>query len=201
MKQKLQFLLISICLITSATAQTKPHKSTGSVEQTSFGAEEKIRRRAKIPAAILKSLKTDERVKDCLAENDKSKGKFETWFSAAQVNLNGDAQSDFVVKPENACLFGANIVPFWVFRSGGGKYDLMVHAYSLSLEVLPIKTRGYRDIEIFAASATTGFGAKYKFDGKNYVPKSCYEQPLGESLREGRKKYISCSGSAEKPYR
>lgn len=201
MKQKLLFLSISVCLIMSATAQTKPRKSTANAEQTSFGAEEKIKHRAKIPRAILASLKTDERVKDCLAENDKSKGKFETWFSAAQVNLNGDAQSDYVVKPENACLFGANIVPFWIFRKNGGKYDLMIHAYSLGLDVLPGKTKGYRDVEIFAASATIGFGAKYKFDGKKYVPKGCYEQLLDQSLREGKKKYIPCSGSVEKPYR
>jgi hypothetical protein len=45
------------------------------------------------------------------------------WFIASEIDFNHDNMPDLVVKPEEACLFGANIGPFWVFRKTVRGYE------------------------------------------------------------------------------
>ena len=104
-----------------------------------------------------------------------------------------------VVKPEKFCLFGANIVPVWVFRKVGNDYKLALKTHSLNLNILQTKTNGYRDISVAALSAAMIFGATYKFDGQRYVPRKCYEKSMEKA--KSKITYFKCSENPEKPYR
>lgn len=133
--------------------------------QTQFGAEEAIQNPAKIPAPILRQLRSDNRVKQCVTRSNKFKSN---WFSAAEVDLNGDQVSDYIVKAENSCLFGANIAPFWVFHNLTHRYSLVLRDNTLALEILPATTEDYHNIKLSSASADQVFEKVLKFDGARY---------------------------------
>ena len=139
--------------------------------QTSFNLEEPVSRPVPIPADVLRGLGQDERVLSCLSGADQSAVEIPpSWFAASAINLNGDQLPDLIIKPVNSCLFGANIGPFWVFRNTGKGYALALRTDALELEVLPTKTRNYRNIRASAASARQVFKRLYRFDGQSYRP-------------------------------
>jgi hypothetical protein len=169
-------------------------------QQTSFGIEERVTRPARIPAPVFRMLKDDERVRECAGDSQKKPRV--SWFEASAIDLNRDGLPDYVVKAENVCLLGANIAPFWVFRSTPTGYELALKTYSLGLDVLPSRTRGHRDIRVDAASAVEIFSAQYKFDGRRYVPWKCWQQSIDDSQQGDRGKvYVQCSDNVQKPYR
>jgi hypothetical protein len=134
-------------------------------EQIVFGAEEVIKKPANIPIEIMTQLKHDRRVKQCVAEKGAVKS---SWFSAAEVDLNGDQVTDYVIKAENSCLFGANLSPFWVFHNLTYRYSLVLRADTLGLEILPETTEEYRNIKLSRATATEVSESILKFDGAKY---------------------------------
>ena len=168
----------------------------------SFESGESIKHPAKIPEAVLLLLRQDERVQGCIGASGQQ-SDIAAWFAASAIDLNDDRQLDLVVKPERACLFGVNTAPFWVFRSAGKGYKLVLKTNCVGLDILRTKTKGYHDIEIGAVSAGWTYGAIYKFDGKKYVPKKCWDQSFeevrGGGIKRGRINYNEC-GRPEKPY-
>ena len=134
-------------------------------EQTVFGAEEAIKNPAKIPVEIMRQLKRDRRVKQCAVEKGAVKSG---WFSAAAVDLNGDQETDYVVKAENSCLFGANLAPFWVFHNLTHRYSLVLRADTLGLEIMPETTEDYHNIKLSRATAVETGENIVKFDGAKY---------------------------------
>ncbi|HEX7314732.1 MAG TPA: hypothetical protein VF297_12475 [Pyrinomonadaceae bacterium] len=139
-------------------------------EQTNFNLEEPVARPATIPPDVLRGLGQDEKVLTCLTSGG-GNATVEipaAWFAASEVHLNGDKLPDLVVKPQNACLNGANIGPFWVFRNTGRGYALVLRADTLGLEVLRTRTRGYRNIRLSSATARRVQTSLLKFDGKTY---------------------------------
>lgn len=130
-----------------------------------FAAESAIEKPAKIPAPIFAQLKRDRRARQCATARNPVK---RSWFSAAIVDLNGDQVDDYVVKAENACLFGANLAPFWVFHNLTHRYSLVLRADALALEILPAATEDYRDIKLKRATAVETLENTVKFDGKKY---------------------------------
>jgi hypothetical protein len=65
-------------------------------------------------------------------------------------------------------LFGANIVPFWIFRNTPQGHELALSVSALGLDVLNTKTNGYRDIRTTTATASSGYAISFKFNGKKY---------------------------------
>lgn len=138
-------------------------------EQTRFGLEEPVKRPARIPADVLRLLGRDERVQARLADESTRPLQVPArWFAASVIQLNNDRLPDLVVKAEDAGLFGANIGPFWVFRNTGRGYALALRVDTLGLEVLPGRTRGYRNIRTQAASARQVFTRNFAFNGRSY---------------------------------
>ncbi|MEP6924014.1 MAG: hypothetical protein ABI954_06095 [Pyrinomonadaceae bacterium] len=148
-------MLLIFCTATALRAQ----------EQTTFGAEDAIKSPAKIPIEIMTQLKRDNRVKQCVAEKGAVKSN---WFSAAKVDLNGDQVTDYVVKAENSCLFGANLAPFWIFHNLTTRYSLVLRADTLGLEILPETTEDYHNIKLSRATAIEVSENILKFDGAKY---------------------------------
>lgn len=139
-------------------------------EQSSFNLEEPVARPAPIPTDVLRGLGQDEKVLGCLTSGRGNEAVEvpASWFAASEIRLNADDLPDLVVQPQNACLNGANLGPFWVFRNTGRGYALALRADTLSLEVLATKTRGYRDIRLRSATARQVLTRVFKFDGQSY---------------------------------
>ncbi|HVF55387.1 MAG TPA: hypothetical protein VM934_04505 [Pyrinomonadaceae bacterium] len=167
-KRAVAFLLLLLGALPVTAADASGQASSRN-EQTSFGLEEPVRRPAPIPQDVLRGLGQDERVQSCLARNGNAAVEIPaSWFVASNIHLNADKLPDLIVKPENACLFGANIGPFWVFRNTGRGYALALRVDTLGLEVLPARTRGYRNIRTTAASARQVFTRVFRFNGQSY---------------------------------
>lgn len=157
--------------------------------QTSFGMETEIKRKHLIPRYVVEQIIKNE---ECFSmeEIDSLSKKIE----GSLINLNDDGKSDLFVQGDN----GANITGFWLFRSSGGKWRLVLYSRAAWFDIKKTLTKGFHDIEIRAASAVTMWGSIYKFNGITYVPKLCWAADLG---RRGEKRsYSKCPGSSIKPY-
>lgn len=150
-------------------------------EQTQFAAEGEVEKPVDLPDEVLRELMNDERNQTCLGINETKEQMPASWFAASQIHLNGDRLPDLVVTPKNACLFGANMVPFWVFRSTNQGYKLALSMSGLALQVLNSKTNGYRDIETSAVVQTRYVVTlTFKFDGSQYKQTGRREEEIHE---------------------
>ena len=157
-------LLVFVC---DVGAQTKPRVNRA--EQTRFGLEEPINQPVPIPEDVLKMLRQDSDISACDLEQPNSRDSIpSTWYEASQIHLDGPNQIDLIVKAKNACLWGANIGPFWVFRGTSNGHSLVLSTVALGLRVLSTKTNGLRDIEAGAVVSLRPSFVTYKFDRQHY---------------------------------
>ena len=135
--------------------------------QTVFNLEEDVRREVPVPAAVIAVLKSDERVDACFRE--KGEGANEAaWFSASEVDLNGDRKMDLIIKAKDGCLFGANQGPFWVFRKMPDGYQQILAAHGLQLAILPKKINSFSQIKISKVVSQKPASTIYSFKGGKY---------------------------------
>jgi hypothetical protein len=166
-------LLIGICLQVSLFALTAGETNAQrnkhfEREQLQFGAEVAVKRPVEVPQDVLSILREDKRNQTCLKEGESPASIPSSWFVGSRVHLKGDGDPDLVVSARNSCLFGANLVPFWIFRNTPHGYDLILSISALGLDILETRTRGYRDIRASAATATTTQTIIFKFGGDEY---------------------------------
>ena len=121
-------------------AQTMP--------QTVFNSEEKVKKKAALPEAVVAVLKSDKIVDGCFQTKGKGAKNEAEWFAASEIDLNGDGRQDLIIKAEDACLFGANQAPFWIFQNAPDGYQKILSANGLQLEVLTKKSNSFRQIKI-----------------------------------------------------
>jgi hypothetical protein len=139
-------------------------------EQSHFGAEVAIRKPVEIPPDVLSILREDKRNQTCLRDGESLTNITSSWFVGSRIHLSVDGDVDLVVTARNKCLLGANLVPFWVFRSRPQAHELVLSVSALGLDVLNTKTNNYRDIRTGAATAQSVRTVIFKFDGKEYRP-------------------------------
>lgn len=172
MKNILLAMILSLAFVATAGGETKPASP-----QTDFqvvGDDEidakNIKIPAKLPNEVIQILRLDERNQGCLGGG--SDGEIPAaWFKAfkaSEIDLNADRLQDLIVMPADACLYGANIVPFWVFLQTPKGYRLVLNVSSHGLEVLKTKTNGYSDISATRATAIQVFSSVFRFNGKQY---------------------------------
>jgi len=147
-------------------------------EQSSFSAEEEIKVPVNVPADVLRLLRRDERNQTCLKESESANDIQASWFTASEISLNDNDPTDLIVKPNNPCLLGANIDPFWIFRNTPQGYEQVLNVSTLGLEVLDTKTKGYRDIRIMAATANEVLITIYNFNGREYKAVRSWREPI-----------------------
>jgi hypothetical protein len=179
-------LLIASMFVNAAEGQQT--KKVVSHEQSSFGIENEVERPVTVPEDVLQLLRSDPLVlrMGCLKENRPPERIQASWFAASQIHLDGANETDLVVQarntkqanPENLCLFGANIGPFWVYRKAPQGYQLVLGVSALGLEVLKSRAKGYRNIWVGAATATMMSSAIFEFDGQKYRPYKNKLKPL-----------------------
>lgn len=147
--------LARICVLGLLVTSCRPQQSAPTVEvQRAFGAEEPLRRPVVVPDDVLLALRADERNRTCIPDGETDQAIRKEWFGTSEIDLNSDSRADLVIVPINGCLFGANIVPFWVFRTTDAGHELALSTNGLSLDVLETKTRDYSDIETSAVVGT-----------------------------------------------
>jgi hypothetical protein len=138
-------------------------------EQKRFELEEPFVHPVSIPKPVLKVLTSQLSESGC-QDNVKVD---ESWFTAADLNLNPDETPGLIVKPsvKGGCLLGANVGPFWVFRCRAGAYELVLKQAALEVSALPRRTNGFHDLEYSAA--TVGgrniVSVTYRFRNGKYV--------------------------------
>jgi hypothetical protein len=153
-------------------SQDVPANKTRERKQTRFGAEQPVRQVASIPAGVLKLLQADERNWTCLSTTPTQKEIPASWFVASFVKLSNDHDAELLVTSNNSCLNGANVAPFWIFRKQGARYELILKATGLVLDLLDTRTNHYRDIRLTSLSANMEYISLYKFNGNSYAKSS-----------------------------
>jgi hypothetical protein len=148
-----------------AVGQSAPEQ----MEQTHFSAEdERVDHPVAIPAEMLAILAKDETVNRVLEDQNISPANLPaSWFSAAQVQLGGIGEKDFIVAAKGP-LVGANVSPFWVFIHDSHGYKLALSTSVHDLIMKKTRSHGYRDLELDAMTASTVTTAQFRFNGNEY---------------------------------
>lgn len=149
-------------------------------EQLRFSAmDERLEHEVAMPPPLAELLARDPYVKGLLEyegrPTDKVPGE---WFKVSEVHLHTDREKDIIVMGTGPVL-GANVTTFWIFRPKNGKFESLLNpaAAALDLEVKKTRSKGYRDIELFSATAITVSTVLCRFDGSTYKPANCSLQP------------------------
>jgi len=161
-------IIIAVLILFVALPFANAQESQRASAPTVFQAEEPFAHPVAIRDDVLAALKKDERTLGCLKNHEKPDEVTAAWFSATEVDLHHGAASGLIVKAENPCLFGANIIPFWVFSRGSNGYALVLRTDALSVELLNTWTNNYRDIRASAATAREVLTADYRFKDGRY---------------------------------
>lgn len=140
---------------------------TNSAAQTVFNLEDKIKKSVAIPDAVLAVLKSDRVVDGCFKTKGAKPNEAE-WFAASEIDLNGDGRKDLIVKAEDACLFGANQGPFWIFQNAADGYQKILSASGLQLAVLPKKSNSFNRIKISKVVAMKPSSEIFSFRAGKY---------------------------------
>ena len=189
-------LIVAALLASSVGAQNKVVKNQ-QAEQTSFGSDVApgqvlIDRPVEVPKGALQVLRNTEKVLQCIEFEKMTPEQVPaSWFTASEIHLNGPDEIDLIVQPalmtrespppDNSCLQGAHVAPFWVLRKRGQRYELLLETYADVLHVLDSRTKEYRDIEEFTTSVATIMSTTLRFDGEKYQPFERQEKPAGTS--------------------
>ena len=136
------------------------------------------RRKAEVPKEIVQQLMKDEDIKDFLEyKNEYTISGLAKYLVGESIDLNRDRKPEIVVHGiEDIC--GANNCAYWVYRKTANGYQLILDAGSINhIELKNTFTNSYRDlVTAMHGSAFDSGLAVYKFDGKRYQLKECFQR-------------------------
>lgn len=127
-------------------------------------------------------------INECIEDkglNKKEKGKL---FSVYKIDLNGDGQPDYFVRPSlnpycNA-FYGAHLFRYWLItrhtRNGKSFYRLVFKNGGDGVSILASKTNNYHDLLIAGHNAVVEFIVMLSFNGKEYEEKGCVKNTFTE---------------------
>jgi len=165
---KLWFTLLALAIAIGQRAEGQTPAKVPQGEQMRFGLEEPLEQPAPIPEDVLEILRRDSDVRTCEIEGGSRDAILATWYEASQIHLDGPNEIDLIIKAKNACLWGPNINPFWIFRGTRNSHRLVLSTIALGLQVLKTKTNGLRDVRGGAIVRLKPNYVTYKFDGRTY---------------------------------
>ncbi len=126
-----------------------------------------------LPDAIARGLGTDELVLSCPAGTRGGVSQFAPdWVGVRRLDLNDDGRPDWIVNGRHACLEQPDATYWWLYADGTDGPRVVLRAEpAATLEILPTRTRGFRDLRVHRVS---GRGAKLvadsRYDDQAYVP-------------------------------
>lgn len=150
----------------------------GNRQQTSFSAENPVQHPVNVPPDVLQLLRQDARNQTCLEEGQSKEDIQASWFVASEIDLKNDRSSDLIILAKNPCLNGANVVPFWVFRTTPGGHTLALSTTAFALDVLTARSKTYRNLQLTSLTAKTEQTTVYKFDGLRYREWRRFQKPI-----------------------
>lgn len=131
-----------------------------------------------MPTDVMATLRRDDYVSRILeSEGILPDNLPEAWFSASAIHLTSATTPDLIIMATGR-LAGSNVRTFWLFRSTANAFDLVLTAPAHDVYVKTTRSKGYRDIEMLAASATHFYSVYFKFDGNHYVATKRKDEPL-----------------------
>ena len=168
------FLLLTCLQFLSA--QTTGRSGT---EQAKFSAEdETVKRPIVLPDDALRVIKEDPFVAEALKNEAPSATQIpKGWLMASEVHLAGPDEKDIIVVAIGL-LSGANVTTFWVLRPSSRGYELLLNAPAHDLIIRGTRFKGYRDIELFSATAVEVSTVSLRFDGKQYEVHERIPKPI-----------------------
>ena len=150
-------------------------------EERSFGLEQPVERPAIIPDDVLKILRQNSDISTCPVSEELRNTIPASWYEASEVHLNGASQGDLIVKAKNACFWGPNLGPFWIFKGTAHHgHRLVLSTVAVGLDVLTTQTKGLHDIRMFAFVSLEPSYVRYKFDGNEYQAVSHDQRRLAD---------------------
>lgn len=170
------FYLPLLLLLTAILNEETVAQKRTTLPQTEFGMETPIKKPMPVPQKIVTAFDIDRSL-----------------LTASLIDLNNDKQPELLVQSSA----GANVTEFRIYRKVRGSWRQVLATIAHSVWVDKKPNRGFRNINIAAASAVTVWQSTYKFNGAKYLPAVCTEQRSG---KDKKPRNIPC-GAAEKPYR
>jgi hypothetical protein len=175
----------------SGSSAQAPLKNKTS-EQTGFSVEQDIAPVEKpevLPPEALPVLAQEAGVASCLQSNELVANQLPaSWFVASRIHLGGPNETDYVVLPNLAinnpessarCFLGPNTGQFWVLRKTPKSYVLLLSVWTHSLDVLPSRSNGLRDIEPYTIAIREDTKTIFRFDGRQYRKHTERTRPNG----------------------
>ena len=111
---------------------------------------------APLPPDIARALQTDERVLDCAQAAAAGGSAFAPdWVRAYRVDLDGQAERDWIVEGLHPCLRGDGLSDWWLYADDGQARRLLGRIRGArAVEVLPARTRGHADLRVDTPAGT-----------------------------------------------
>lgn len=130
---------------------------------------------AKLPDGLVQQIASDnDEVRQYLNDGeDRAKN-----FEARLIDVNDDGKPEYEIystDPAGPLCFVEGNCTSWLYRKIGDRWELLL---STDVPILPLKTstHGYRDISVHSfVGAVHEYKTIYKFDGRRYQPKECFE--------------------------
>lgn len=171
------FLFISFWII-PANAQLASRAQVQSHQQLTFAMEGvPLSHLLDLPKNALQVIRKNTFVLSCLAAGLSPEDIPGEWFVASEVHLRDTKEADLLVVPrqstqspaDNACLFHAHSMPFWILIRNKTGYTVVLEEHVQILRVLPSTSKGYRNIETQLSNLNESTTWLFRFDGDQYV--------------------------------
>jgi hypothetical protein len=173
-------ILLTAFLSTNPVSSQVPRK-TGSGEQTTFSAEEeKFEHPVTLSKEARAALAGERSIADLLKDEALTAETMpEDWFTASEVHLSSQDETDLVVMG-NKISRGAYTSVFWVLRHSPTGYNVIFRTGAHDLALLKSRTNGLCDIWIAIVNLHGEYSAEYGFDGNTYKIAKRKWEPTGE---------------------
>jgi len=169
------------CLLVVPASTQLPSKTAAQAHEQSVFAMEGVplSHSVDLPRSALQVMRENTFVLSCLEKGQSSEDIPGDWFVASEVHLRATQETDLLVMPRdtsesaanNACLFHAHSMPFWVLIKSKTGYTLALEEHVQALRVLSSVSNGYRDIETKLSNLNESTTWVFRFDGHRYVLK------------------------------
>jgi hypothetical protein len=165
-------------LILPINAQPASGVKVQTDEQSTFAAEVvPLSHPVDLPKSALQVMKKNVFVLSCLKGGSSPENVPGEWFVASKIYLRPTEEADLLVMPrqtskspaDNACLFQAHSMPFWILIRNGTGYVVVLEEHVQVLRVLRSSSNGYRDIETKVSNLNESTTWIFGFDGQKYV--------------------------------
>lgn len=169
-------LVLCVALISLHFTATTQNSQRAETEQVLFSSEIEtapLTKPVPVPSAVLGLLEKDELLRKvtrpCLRMSGLTGDQIpSSWFVASSIHLGGSGDADLVILPQNQCMNGANVGPFWIAIRTSMGYRLAFSTGGNNLEVLSARHAGYRDLRVFTIVSQHVQKITFRFDGHRY---------------------------------